>query len=177
MALDKTLLETGIRTALEAQLRAEFLKPSVKLALIKFLDKSPAAGMLSTAKDIYKALDNVEKLTEQIMSLPADKLAPPAAKLAVKKFTSNEWSNAISEGVTQWMSAEIAPILAKEISKVISDSVDLYIKSADVMVTIPIGTVTTGASTASLPNPIPIPLKGTPPTSTTFNPLTFGGLS
>jgi hypothetical protein len=126
MPLIKPTLEAGIKLALQA----EFKSPAVKLSLIKLLDKSPLAGAAGGAKDIYKALDNVEKLTEQIMSQPADKLAPPAAKLAVKKFTSNEWSNAIAEGISEWMSKEIAPIIAKTIA----DQVDTYIKSATIIV-------------------------------------------
>ena len=141
MPLIKITLEAGIR----ATLQAEFKSPATKLALIKLLDKSPLSGAASGAKDIYKALNNVEKLTEQIMSLPADKLAPPAAKLAVKKFTSNEWSNAIAEGISEWMASEIAPIIAKTVA----DQVDLYIKSATII--IPPGQVITGAGGGPAP--------------------------
>jgi|NOAtaT_7_FD_contig_111_545936_length_3179_multi_2_in_0_out_0_2 hypothetical protein len=141
MPLIKTVLEQGlktpIQTELEAKLKTEFKKPEVKQSLRKLLDGDSAAGVISSAKNISKALSNIKLGIDAMAKTPADKLSPSAAESLVKKFTANEWANAISECVSEWMSETIAPILAKQISDIISknvaNQVDSYIKTATII--------------------------------------------
>ena len=125
MPLVKTTLESGIKTALET----EFKSSNTKKSLRKLLDGNSSAGKLSSAKNIADALDNIEKGTEAVSSLPADQLNSSYVQDLIKQFMCNEWANAISECVSEWMSDEIAPIIAKTIA----DQVDIYIKSATII--------------------------------------------
>jgi hypothetical protein len=169
MALNKQSLQT----ALENTLKTEFKKDSVKTSLRKYLDGGTLVGLKTSGTNINKALGNIANASMVVDFGTGDNLPSQiAAKELVKRITSNEWANAISDSISEWMSSDIAPILAK----VIADEVDKYIKTATVSVTIPIGFVTQGASTASLPNPAPISIKGaTPPDP--ISTLFPGGLS
>ncbi len=51
---------------------------------------------------------------------------------------------------------------AKTFASLATPAIDTYIKSATVQVTIPSGLVTQGASTASAPNLLPLPIFGIP---------------
>jgi hypothetical protein len=150
MPLVKPTLEMGIKSALET----EFKSAATKQSLRSKLDGDSAAGSLSSAKTISKALGNIKLGTQAIAATPADQLSPALAEATVKKVTANEWANAISECISEWMASDIAPIIAKTIA----DQVDTYIKSATIIV--PPGQVVatagspaaqTGATTAPSP--------------------------
>jgi hypothetical protein len=165
MPLVKSTLKTGIETAL----KTEFKKDSIKTSLRKYLDGGVMLGAKTNAISITKAIENISDAAMVIDFGTGDN--PPsqiAAKTLIKKVTANEWANAIADSVSEWMSSDIAPILAK----VISDEVDKYLKTADVKVTIPPGLVSQGAGPAAIPNAAPLPIIGIP-----NNPLQNGGLS
>lgn len=135
------LIPTVLETAIKAQLQVEFIKPAVKQSLRNKLDGGGAAGGISSAKSIDKALSNIKTLSSVISFGPSDVPGSAAAGNAlIKKFTANEWSNAISDSVCEWMSAEIAPIIAK----IIAAEVTTYIKTATIIV--PPGQVVTGVA-------------------------------
>lgn len=140
MPLIPTVLETAIKT----QLQIEFIKPAVKQSLRKKLDGGGAGGGISSAKSIDSALGNIKILSSTISFGPSDVPgSSDAGNALIKKFTSNEWSNAISDSVCEWMSSEIAPIIAK----IISSEVTNYIKTATVIV--PPGQVVAGLAGTS----------------------------
>lgn len=135
------LVSTVLETAIKAQLQVEFIKPAVKQSLRQKLDGGGLAGGISSAKSIDTALSNIKLLSSVISFGPADVPGSAAAgNILIKKFTANEWSNAISDSVCEWMSAEIAPIIAK----IIADEVTTYIKTATII--IPPGQTVTGAA-------------------------------
>ena len=163
------LIKSTLQTSLESVLKSEFIKPDVKMALRKKLDGGGLLGMKSSAVSIDKALGNISLGCMAVSAGTSDNIvSQTVAKTLVKKITANEWANALSDSICEWMSSEIAPILAKTIA----NEVDKYLKSATVKVTIPPGLVAQGAGVASLPNVLPLPITGDP-----LNPLLFGGLS
>ena len=163
------LIKSTLKTALENTLKTEFKKDDVKKSLRKKLDGGTALGAKTSAISITKALSNISDLTTAINFGTSDQSSSQTvAKEAIKKITANEWSNAIADSICEWMSEEIAPILAKTIS----DEIDKYLKQAMVKVTIPPGLVSQGAGPAAIPNVAPLPIIGDP-----LNPLLNGGLS
>jgi hypothetical protein len=163
------LIKSTFQSALETTLKAELKKPSVKTTLRKQLDGGTAVGAKTSAINITKALGNISNAASAVNAgSSSDVASQTVAKTLIKKITANEWSNAISDSICEWMSEEVAPILAKAIA----DEVDKYLKTAIVKVTIPPGLVAQGAGVASLPNVLPIPITGDP-----LNPLLNGGLS
>lgn len=133
------LIPTVLETAIKAQLRVEFKTPAVKQSLRNKLGGE--ANEISSAKSIDKALTNIKNLSSVISFGPSD--IPGSAEIGnalIKKLTSNEWSNAISDSVCEWMSDEIAPIIAK----IIADEVTAYIKTATII--IPPGQLVSGAA-------------------------------
>jgi phage I-like protein len=165
MPLIKSTLKTGIENAL----KNEFKKDAVKKSLRKYLDGGASVGAKTNSKSISTALGNISKASMVVKFGTADNLASQVvAGDLIKRVTANEWANAISDSVSEWMSSDIAPILAQ----VISDEVDKYLKTADVKVTIPPGLVSQGAGPAAIPNAAPLPITGMP-----NNPLLQGGLT
>jgi hypothetical protein len=163
------LIKSTLKTALETTLKTELKKDSVKTSLRKKLDGGAMLGVKTSAISITKALGNISNASMAVSAGSSDNVASQAiAKTLVKKITANEWSNAISDSICEWMSEEIAPILAKAIA----DEVDKYLKTAIVKVTIPPGLVAQGAGPAAIPNVLPLPLTGDP-----LNPILNGGLS
>lgn len=163
------LIKSTLKTALENTLKTELKKDSVKTSLRKNLDGGALLGIKTSAISITKALGNISNASMAVGAGTSDNAASQAiAKALVKKITANEWSNAISDSICEWMSSDIAPILAK----VISDEVDSYLKKAIVKVTIPPGLVAQGAGPAAIPNVAPLPIIGDP-----LNPILNGGLS
>ena len=134
------LIPTVLETAIKAQLQVEFIKPAVKQSLRNKLDGGGAAGGISTAKSIDKALTNIKNLSSVIDFGSSGGPGAAVGNALIKKFTANEWSNAISDSVCEWMSAEIAPIIAK----IIAAEVTTYIKTATIIV--PPGQVVTGVA-------------------------------
>ena len=156
MPLVKTTLASALEAAFLTDLKAEFKKTSTKQKLRQQLDGDSAAGSMSSAKTISAALGNIKIGTQIIASTPADQLVPSSAEAIIKKFTSNEWANAISDSICEWMSSTIAPIIAEKMAKTIADQVDIYIKSATII--IPPGSVVAapppaGAGTVVAPSP------------------------
>jgi hypothetical protein len=163
------LIKSTLQSALENTLKTELKKDSVKTSLRKQLDGGTAIGAKTSAINISKALGNISNAASAVNAGSSDNVASQTvAKTLVKKITANEWSNAISDSICEWMSSEIAPILAKAIA----DEVDKYLKTAIVKVTIPPGLVAQGAGPAAIPNVLPLPLTGDP-----LNPVLNGGLS
>lgn len=148
MPLVKVVLEQGIKNSLEPQLKTKFKSTAVKESLRKFLDGDSFSGKLSSAKTISQALSNIKSGTATVAATAADVLVPAVAEAIIKKFTSNEWANVISECVTEWMSKEIAPIIAENVAKSVSDQVDLYIKSATIIIPPGILVATAGSPAA-----------------------------
>ena len=83
---------------------------------------------------------------------------PLASEQLTLRVTANEFANAVSDSVCEWMSETIAPILADELSEIIASEVTKYIKQATIIV--PPGQVVatagspaaqTGATTAPSP--------------------------
>jgi hypothetical protein len=126
MPLIPTVLETAIKT----KLQIEFIKPAVKQSLRTKLDGGGLAGGISSAKNIDKALSNIKTLSMAINFGASGGPAAAVGNKLVKKFTANEWSNAISDSVCEWMSDEIAPIIAR----IIASEVTNYIKTATIIV-------------------------------------------
>ncbi len=163
--LNKQILKKGI----EDKLKAEFKKDSVKTSLRKYLDGGGLVGLKTNAKSIDKALGNISNATMVVGFGTADNLPSQIiSKSLIKKVTANEWANAISHSIAEWMSSDIAPIMAQAIA----DEVDKFLKTADVKVTIPPGLVSQGAGPAAVPNVAPLPIMGMP-----NNPLQQGGIT
>ena len=139
MPLVKATLEAGIL----AELQTEFKSPAVKTALRSKLDGGSLGGSISSAKSLDKALGNIQTAATGIAFGSSDiPGSSAAAKLLIKKVTSNEMANAITDSITEWLSEEIAPIMAKTIA----DQVDLFVKSGTVI-------VTTNGVTVGAPSP------------------------
>ena len=137
------LIKPTLQTAIETTLRTEFKKESVKQSLRKYLDGGSSVGAKTSAKSIDKALGNINLLSKAVNAGKADNLpSQVAAGTLIKKITANEWANAISDSVSEWMASDIAPIIAK----VIADEVDKYIRSATIIT--PAGQITAGTSPA-----------------------------
>jgi hypothetical protein len=150
MPLVKPILQQGIKSSLEPVLKAKFKSPAVKDSLRKLLDGDSFAGKASSAKNISQALSNIKTGISVVASTAADVLVPSVAENIIKKFTSNEWANVISECVTEWMSEEIAPIIAESVAKSVADQVDLYVKSATIIIPPGIVVATTGTPAAQV---------------------------
>jgi len=137
------LIKSALQFGIENTLKTEFRKDSVKYSLRKYLDGGSSVGAKTSAKSIDTALGNINLLAKAVNAGKADNLpSQVAAGTLIKKITANEWANAISDSVSEWMSSEIAPIIAK----VIADEVDKYIKSATIIT--PAGQITAGTSPA-----------------------------
>ena len=147
MPLVQSTLESQIKTHLEI----EFKKPATKQALTKQLDGGGLNGLLTSAKNMAAALGNIKDKTEPIINNTPDIMgAPAASEQLVKRITSNEFANAISDAVCEWMASTIAPIMAKTIAS----DVTTYIKTATII--IPPGQVVgtpAGPGATSAPSP------------------------
>lgn len=144
MPLIPTLLETALKTQIEAKLKIEFKKPSVKESLRTQIDGGSLAGFKSDAENLSDAYDNIKDKTENILSYTPD--LPGSDVLSqelIKRIVSNEHANAISDAICEWLSDTIAPIVAKELSAIIATEVTTYIKTVTVIV--PPGQAVVGA--------------------------------
>lgn len=129
MPLIKATLEQGIKS----KLKADFKSASVKESLRKKLDGGSLGGSVSTAKDISKALENVEKVGAALAFGTSDiPGSSTASKIIVRKTVANEWANAVSDSICEWMSEEIADIIAETVAA----QVDTFVKSGTVNVTV-----------------------------------------
>lgn len=128
MPLIATVLELGIKSKLEL----EFRSPDVKTSLRTLLDGGSLGGSVSSAKSIDKALSNISIIAKALSfgasDIPGSSLP---STLIVQKTVANEWSNALADSICEWMSAEIAPIIAATVAA----EVDVFVRSGDVIVT------------------------------------------
>ena len=124
MPLVKAVLKAGI----ESKLKAEFKSPEVKEALRKQLDGGPLNGKSSGAKTTDKALTNIKLKAEALSTVAAGPLSIANGPI-LQKVSSNEWANGLSDSICEWMSEEIAPIIAETVA----DQVDTFIKTGTVV--------------------------------------------
>jgi len=129
MPLVETVLKSSLKTRIESRLRLEFKKPAVKNTLIRKLDGGALSGKISTAKNVSQTLENIDLVAKGIGLIDGGANFPPI----IKRVTSNEWANGISDSVCEWMSDTIAPILAEELSTIIANEVTKYIKQATII--------------------------------------------
>ena len=156
MPLVKQTLQSALKTEIEAQLKAEFIKPSTKEKLRKRLDGGPENGKKTDAVDINGALLNIKEIVQQVSLTPATDLVNNIFQTeeTIRKATANEWANGVSDSVCEWLADTVAPMIADKLSAIIATNVDIYIKSATI--TIPPGQVLVagaypGATTAPSP--------------------------
>jgi len=123
MPLVKATLKAGI----ESKLKAEFKSEAVKAALRKELDGGGKNGAKTSAKTIYKALSNIKLQADGIGAVAG--AASIAAGPVIQAISSNEWSNGLADSICEWMSEEIAPIIAETVA----DQVDIFIKTGTVV--------------------------------------------
>lgn len=138
MPLILPTLENGIKSLLEA----DFKKPAVKESLRKQIDGGRDDGNKTSAKTLKVAYDNIKTRSKSIGSNTADTGKATDSEEEIKKIAANEHANAIADAVCEWLSKEIAPIIAKNIAS----EVDKYIKSATII--IPPGQVLYAADSA-----------------------------
>jgi hypothetical protein len=125
------LVPSTLESAIKTKLQNEFLKPDIKKSLREQLDGGSSSGALTQSNNISKALGNISIATRSINFGTSDNLASQEAGIeAVKRVTSNEWSNALSDSICEWMSSEISTIIAK----VIATEVTNYIKTATIII-------------------------------------------
>lgn len=145
------LIETVLENQIKSHLEIEFKKPATKQALIKQLDGGGLNGLLTSAKNMADALGNIKDKTEPIMNNTPDIIgASSASEELITRITSNEFANAISDSVCEWLASTIAPIMAKTIA----NDVTAYIKTATII--IPPGQVVAtpaGPGATSTPSP------------------------
>lgn len=110
MPLVKSVLQTAIKTRIKA------LEPK----FIKKMDGGPLSVQIANAETIYDALDNIQTKCKALAGAGAYN------EMIVKQISANEWSNAIAK--------QVIDLLADEISKIIADEVDTFIKSATIIV-------------------------------------------
>lgn len=89
------------------------------------------------------------------------------------------WSTALSEHVA----ADLTNVLAASLAPLLAEIMEEYVKSAEIFITVPPGTLTVGVGTAAILNPTPIQLVGSPGfnvpaalQSTTLKVTNFGGI-
>lgn len=110
MPLVKATLEAGIKS------RIKLLEPN----FIKKLDGGPLQIQVANATSIYDALGKI-KTKCQVFGA-----ANGYNEMIIKQITSNEWANAIAK--------QVIDLLADEVSKIVAEEVDKYIKTATVIV-------------------------------------------
>jgi hypothetical protein len=145
------LIETVLENQIKSHLEIEFKKPATKQALTKQLDGGSLNGLLTSAKNMAGALGNIKDKTTPIMNNTPDIIgASSASEELITRITSNEFANAISDSVCEWLASTIAPIMAKTIA----NDVTTYIKTATII--IPPGQVVAtpaGPGATSTPSP------------------------
>lgn len=144
MPLVKTALELALKTQLQAAFTKQFTDPNLINALTVHLDGGDLEGADSGADNISAALENVADITKDIIG-NEDSSGPTVAAT-----TSNELANGIAQAVCAFMADEWGKVMADEIAKIVADNVDIYIKSATIIV--PPGQAVAGVVTIS-PSP------------------------
>jgi Fe-S cluster biogenesis protein NfuA len=126
MPLVKATLKAGI----ESKLKSEFKSSAIKEALRKQLDGGPLNGKSSGAKTIDKALTNIKLKADALSTVSAGPLSIANGPI-LQKVSANEWANGLADAICEWMSEEIAPIIAETVA----DQVDTFVKSGTVVTT------------------------------------------
>ena len=155
MPLVKQTLQTALKTEIEAQLKAEFLKPTTKEKLRKKLDGGPENGKKTDAVDINGALINIREIVQQLSTSPSTELVNALSQTEerIRKATANEWANGVSDSVCEWLSDTVAPIIADKLSAIIATNVDIYIKSATIIIPPGQAVATTPVPVTASPSP------------------------
>ena len=137
------LIKPALESKLRIQLKTFFLNPQTKLALKRRMDGGPLKGTPGQAKGINQAIRNT-KIASAALSTVASPAATLAWENALKKIHSNEWANAISDSICEWMADEVAD----ELAKIFASEIDSYIKSATIIVQPGIAVATAGSPVA-----------------------------
>jgi hypothetical protein len=149
MPLVESALKQGLKSKIETKLKTEFKKESTKEALRVSIDGGDYGGRKTDAKTWAKALGNIKDKTSQILDYTPD--LPGSSELSSKLVNAvapNEFANAVSDSICEWMSDTVAPILAEELSDIIANEVTKYIKSATIIVKPGIAVATAGSPAA-----------------------------
>lgn len=133
------------------------LKTDLKHIAIQFKNE------LKTGDDsVYKIHEEIDNILEPLMNKGGN-IPIASIKNQMREVIAEKWSEHLGTLLEKYFE-----LMAEKVAI----QVDAYIKTAKVKVTIPIGTVTQGASTAATPNVSPIVISGEP-----ANPTSPGGLS
>jgi len=140
MPLVKDILKTSIETNLKNKL---LLDPKVKESLRKKLDGSLLNGIKTGNSTLHDAYESKIK-SEQILGFEYDPsgLVAQNAEEIIRKVTSNEMANALSEAIVDWMAEQIVPAIAVSVA----NNVDTFVRSATIIT--PAGQLTAGVSPA-----------------------------
>lgn len=106
------------KTALQGSIKASIIK--LKPTLISKLDGSPLSSQLTGSSSLYSAMGNIEKKCKSLNG------EGKFNNDTVKQISSNEWANAIG--------SQVIDLLAEELSKIIAEEVDKYIKQITVII-------------------------------------------
>ena len=190
MALKTNQLKLDLAAAIKAQ------KPTIQAALLTSLSnplpKHTAVGVDEADKkggvveseatnSIFTVHEKIDKWC--IENPPEYKDNTPEERAEYKNRVWEQmalfWSTALAEHVAK----DLTNVLAAGLAPLMAEIMETYIKSADIFITVPPGTVTIGAGVTAIPNPVPIQLVGSPvfdvPTalqSATLKVTNFGGI-
>jgi len=141
MPLVKDILKTSIETNLKNKL---LLDPKVKESLRKKLDGSLLNGIKTGNSTLHDAYESIKIKSEQILGFEYDPsgLVAQNAEEIIRKVTSNEMANALSEAIVDWMAEQIVPAIAVSVA----NNVDTFVRSATIIT--PAGQLTAGVSPA-----------------------------
>jgi len=167
MPLQTPLLATEIAAAFKA------LEPTIKASLlVHFANPLPRHTALGVNEN-NKEGGVVENTTNSLYSVQ-EKLDKWAIENAPGNLDTTQkradWKNELwtifakewSECLSAHISADIVNALSLQLAPMLAAIIDDNIKRADLVVTIPPGTLTIGVGVASILNPVPIELTLTP---------------
>lgn len=129
MPLVPETFKTALKNRIESRLKSEFKKTNVKKDLRRLLDGGPLNGNLSESKSIHDSLEKITSISKTVSLVDGGGNYTPI----IRRITSNEWANSISESISEWLSESIAPIIAEELATIISDETTKYIKTATII--------------------------------------------
>jgi hypothetical protein len=174
-------IESGIKGYLESELQGAISDKNFRTKLRKKLDGSiEHHGEKTDAEDMDKALQNIQKRSEEFFAKLPDAALQPLTELKIREITANEYANAISASVTEWLNDVVVPafsdvtakVFADVLSKVVSNRTEEYIRTAEIYQWNPPGSillkpgytidgpggipVVLNATALPLPNPVPL---------------------
>jgi hypothetical protein len=143
-----------ITAALTTDLAADF--KTIELPLKAALDISLRDPKLGT-NSLYEAFSDVDKWV---------KANPQESPVNVDDYqkrvwreTAKEWAETFSDKIATDITDTLMTVLAPQLAA----TIDKHLKTSSIYITLPAGTVTVGAGTTAVMNPVPIEL--------TFDPL------